>query len=68
MYGKSAQDGSFLAVLGVSISDGILHGGVKVLQRLKVFHFSAFDSVRIATGAGVAEFPKLSRQFAIGIL
>ena len=35
----------------VSVSDGILHGGVKVLQRLKVFHFGVFDTVRIATGA-----------------
>ena len=68
MHGRPAQDEFFLLVLGVSISNGILHRGVKVLQRLKVLHLSAFDSVRIPTGAGVAEFPKLSRQFAIGIL
>ena len=41
--------------------DGILHGGVKVLQRLKVFHFGVFDTVRIATGARFAEFLKPQR-------
>ena len=47
--------------------DGILHCGVKVLQRLKVFHFGVFDTVKIATGARFAEFLKTARQFAIGI-
>ena len=45
--------------------DGILHGGVKVLQRLKVFHFGVFDTVRIATDARFLEFLKPQRQLAI---
>ena len=51
-----------------SVSDGILHRGVKVLQRVIVLHLSPFDSVRIATGARFAELLELFRQFAIGIL
>ena len=47
--------------------DGVLRRGVEVLQRLKVFHFGVFDTVRIATGARFAEFLKTARQFAIGI-
>ena len=54
--------------LGIPRRDGILHGGVKVLQRLKVFHFGVFDTVRIATGARFAEFLKPQRQLAIRIL
>ena len=57
-----------LPVLGISVSDGILHGGVKVLQRLIVRYLSPFDTVRIATSAGFAELLELFRQFAIGIL
>ena len=68
MRGKPAQDQFFLPVLGVSISDGILHRGVKVLQRVIVLHLSPFDSVRIAISARFAEFLELSRQFAIGVL
>ncbi|RKU10879.1 hypothetical protein C6503_19535 [Candidatus Poribacteria bacterium] len=52
----------------VSVSDGVLHSGVKVLQRVIVVHLSPFDAVCIATGAGFAEFLKLSRQIAIGIV
>ena len=47
--------------------DGILHGGVKVLQRLKVFHFGVFDTVSIETGARFAEFLETARQLAIRI-
>ena len=49
-------------------SNSVLHCGVKVLQRLKVFHFGVFDTVRIATDARFAEFRKTARQLAIGIL
>ena len=45
--------------------NSVLHRGVKVLQRLKVFHFGVFDTVRIATGARFAEFLKPHRQLAI---
>ena len=45
--------------------DGVLHCGVKVLQRLKVFHFGVFDTVRIATDARFLEFLKPQRQLAI---
>ena len=45
--------------------DGILHRGVKVLQRLKVFHFGLFNAERVATGARFLEFLKPQRQLAI---
>ena len=31
--------------------NSVLHGGVKVLQRLKVFHLGLLDAVCVATGA-----------------
>ena len=51
--------------LEIPFRDGILHRGVKVLQRLKVFHFGVFDTVSIATGARFAELLKPQRQLAI---
>ena len=38
--------------------NSVLHCGIKVLQRLKVFHFGVFDTVSIARGAGFTEFLK----------
>ena len=66
MQGKPVQDRFPLPGLRVSISNSILHGGVEVLQGVVVLHLSLLDAVRIATGACLAEFLKLSRQFAIG--
>ena len=48
--------------------NSVLHCGVKVLQRLKVFHFGVFDTVSIATDARFAEFLETARHLAIGIL
>ena len=45
--------------------NSVLHRGVEVLQRLKVFHFGVFDTVRIATDARFLEFLKPQRQLAI---
>ena len=52
----------------VSVSDGILDGGVEMLERLIVVHLSLLNSGCVATGACLAEFLKLSRQIAIGVL
>ena len=56
----------YLPGLVVSISDGVLHCGVKVLQRLKVFHFGVLNAVRVATGARFAKFLKTACQLTIG--
>ena len=53
--------------MGISVSDRILDRGVKVLQRLVVLHLSAFDTLRITTGAGFAEVLKTAREFAMGV-